>query len=31
MTSDGYHYLSDVNLLKAMYILNYMTFRSFNN
>ena len=23
-TSDGYHFLSDVNLIKAMYVLNYM-------
>ena len=23
-TSDGFHYLSEVNMLKAMYILNYM-------
>ena len=23
-TSDGYHYLTDVNLVKAMYLLNYL-------
>lgn len=23
-TSDGYHYLSDVNMVKAMYLLNYL-------
>ena len=28
-TSDGYHHLSDVNIVKALYVLNYMLLEDF--